>query len=404
MTIINADYLLVCDADFTILKDKAICFDKQIIEIAPLEELTLKFPNAKVIKCKPNSVLMPGLINTHVHLEFSKNTTTLKYGDFISWLNSVIEHRDELSGKCDEECIDEVLKKMLQYGTTTIGAISSFGADLTSCVKSPLNVVYFNEVLGSNPAAVDALYADFSGRLQESKLYKSDNFTPAISIHSPYSTHHILAKKVLGISKEQNMIVSTHFMESQAERDWLDSGKGDFKGFFENFAPNSKPVNEPLRFLELFKEQKVLFTHAVKANEKELEMMNELGSITHCPVSNRLLGNGKLDILKIKNLTIGTDGLSSNNSLSLWDEMRSALMMHSEIEPNTLAKSLILASTSNAALALNRKSGILMSGGDADIISVTLPDKVQRVEDIALFLILLIKKADQLYIKGEKQL
>lgn len=402
MTIISADYILVCNKEFEIVRNSAICFEKEIKDIATLEVLTTKYPDAKVIECEPNSVLMPGLINPHVHLEFSANKTTLQYGDFIVWLHSVIEHRDELSSHCEENCIDEALEQMLKSGTTTIGAVSSFGVDMPSCVKSPINVVYFNEVLGSNPAAVDALFNDFLGRLHESRTYVSENFTPAISIHSPYSTHPILARKALEIAKDANMVVSTHFMESKAERDWLDEGAGDFKPFFENFAPNAKPVNEALSYLELFKEQKILFTHATWATDKEIELMNTLGTITHCPVSNRLLGNGKLDIKKVKNLTLATDGLSSNNSLSMWDEMRGALMMHSDIEPNTLAKMLIQSTTINPAVSLGKNSGTLTLGCDADIITMTLPDSVENLESLALFLILYAKKASQIYIKGDK--
>ncbi len=402
MTIISADYLLVCDEEFTVLEKCAICFDEQIKEVASLEVLTSKYPDAKVIHCEPNTVLMPGLINVHVHLEFSANYTTLQYGDFIGWLNSVIEHRDELSTNCDDACIDKVLEKMLQSGTTTIGAISSFGVDLNSCVKSPMNVVYFNEVLGSNPAAVDALYSDFLGRLEESRTFESVNFTPAISIHSPYSTHPILAKKALEISKARDMVVSTHFMESKAERNWLDSADGDFKSFFENFAPNARPVNDGFSYLELFQEQKVLFTHATKATDAEFEIMNELGSVTHCPVSNRLLGNGKLDINKVKNLTLGTDGLSSNNSLNMWDEMRAGLMMHVDQEPNRLAQKLIQAATANGANALDKKSGKLSEGYDADMIAIKLPDSVQNLEAIALFLILHASYADMIIIKGKE--
>jgi len=402
LTIISVDYILVCDSEFKVLQNCAVSFDETIKEIATLEVLMSKYPDAKVIKSEPNSVLMPGLINPHVHLEFSANSTTLRYGDFITWLNSVIEHRDELSSKCDEEYIDRVLKDMLKSGTTTIGAISSFGVDMNSCIKTPLNVVYFNEVLGSNPAVVDTLYNDFLGRLYESMQNESKNFTPAISIHSPYSTHPILAKKALEVAKEKKMVVSTHFMESRAERDWLDSASGDFKEFFEKFAPNSKPVNDPIEYIELFKDQKVLFTHATVATKEELKLMDSIGFITHCPVSNRLLGNGRLAIEDIKNLTLATDGLSSNNSLNMWDELRSALMMHFLADANTLAKQLLISATSTAAKALDRNSGELTEGRDADMIMLKLPDSLKSVDDIALFLILHTKVVDRVFIKGEE--
>lgn len=55
---------------------------------------------------------MPGLINSHVHLEFSSNSTTLKYGNFMLWLNSVIASRDELVQKANNKLISKKLEKM----------------------------------------------------------------------------------------------------------------------------------------------------------------------------------------------------------------------------------------------------------------------------------------------------
>ena len=402
MKIIKADYLLLCDEEFQVLENCAICFEKEIIEIDSFDSLCKKYLEAEVTECKPNTLLMPGLLNLHTHLEFSSNKSTLTYGDFITWLKSVIEHRDELSSICDESYMDKTLEDMLKSGTTTIGAISSFGVDLNSCVKTPMNVLYFNEVLGSNPAAVDVLYDDFLSRLNESRKFESENFTPSISIHSPYSTHPILAKKALQIAQKSNMVVSTHFMESKAERDWLDKSSGDFKEFFDNFSPNLKPINTPSSYIELFKDVKTLFTHVTKADKDELQKMQEIGAITHCPVSNRLLGNGRLEIENIKNLTIATDGLSSNNSLSLWDELRAALMMHFVAEANKLAKTLIKSVTKNAAIAISEKRGVLKVGYDADIIAIKLPDTPKNLDTIALSLILHTKNVDKLYIKGKE--
>ena len=68
----------------------SIAYDKTIEKIAPIEELRALFPDAKVTTLRENSLLMPGLINAHVHIEFSANKTHLSYGDFMTWLYSVI--------------------------------------------------------------------------------------------------------------------------------------------------------------------------------------------------------------------------------------------------------------------------------------------------------------------------
>ncbi len=401
MQIIRADYILLCNEKFDVLRESAICFSDKIEDVGSVEVLQELYPDATYHDSGKNSVLMPGLINPHVHLEFSANTTSLKYGDFIPWLQSVIEHRDDLQSKCGDVCIEEALEAIMISGTTTIGAVSSFGADMEACVKTPLNVVYFNEVLGSNPAAVDTLYGDFMGRLEESRRHASKNFIPAISVHSPYSTHFILARKAIKDAKYFDMLVSTHFMESQAERDWLDSASGDFKAFFEPFAPNAKPVNEPAEYLLLFEGVKTLFTHASKASDKELEKMQTLGSITHCPRSNRLLGNGRLDIEKLENFTLGTDGMSSNDSLSLWDEMRAALMLHHQAPIEKLAKRLILASTVEGAKALGLNKGVIEEGKDADLIMIRLPDGVEDDESLALALVMFTKAVQEVYVAGK---
>jgi len=403
MKIVRADYIVTCNGDFDILRDKAVCFGERIEAIGEVEILKAEYPEAEFSDMGEHSVLMPGLINPHVHLEFSANKTNLKYGDFIRWLQSVIEHRDDLQSKCGDDCIKEALEAIMISGTTTIGAISSFGADMKACVDAPINVVYFNEVLGSNPAAVDTLYGDFMGRLEESRKYASKKFIPAISVHSPYSTHYVLARKAIKDAKDFGMLVSTHFMESQAERDWLDSGSGDFKTFFEPFAPEAKPINEPIEFLSLFEGVKTLFTHATKATDEELEKMQALGSITHCPRSNRLLGNGRLSVEKLSNFTLGTDGLSSNDSLSMWDEMRAALMIHHQAPIEVFAKKLLLAATKEGADALDLNKGSLEVGKDADLIMIKLPDFVKEDDALPLALVQFTKEAKAVYVAGESK-
>jgi cytosine/adenosine deaminase-related metal-dependent hydrolase len=404
--LLSSDWLITCNEDFTIIKDGAIVFDKQIIEVGTIDQLTAKYPNLKNQYQGVNSVLMAGLINSHIHLEFSANKTTLKYGNFIDWLNSVIVKRDDLIQKATEDLIDNELNQMLKGGTTTIGAISSYGFDMPSCVKSPLNVIYFTEVIGSKPDMIDTLFTDFKARLSNAKQNTSDSFIPAIAIHSPYSVHPFLVREVLNIAKQKELSVSAHFQESSAENEWLNYSSGEFTSFFKNFLQQTTSTGKPSEFLDAFKGVNNLsFTHCVEANKQELETIKKLnGSIIHCPNSNRLLNNTilNLDYIKDINLALGTDGLSSNNSLNLFDEMRNAFFMHSSIEPNTLSKKLILSATSGGALALGLNKGILEKGKDADIISFCLPDSVEDQSDLTTAIILHITKVKKSYIKGEQ--
>ena len=406
MKLLIADFLVPCNASFEIIEKGAVVFDETIIDVGQSEDLKQKYPHAELIETPPNSVILPGLINSHVHLEFSANQSMLRYGDFIPWLRSVIKHREELSALATTELITCKLQEMLKSGTTTLGAISSFGADLEACSQTPQRVVYFNEVLGSVPSAVDAMYGDFRGRFEASKAFTCKRFIPAVSVHSPYSTHPILAKKALQIAREEGCVVSTHFMESPAERAWIDEGKGDFETFFSAFNPHTKPMCSSVEFLELFEQNKTLFTHVVQATQNELEMIAEQkATVTHCPVSNRLLGVGKLDLKAVQkeniNLTLGTDGLSSNISLSLWDEMRSALMMHAECELSSLAKTLLQSVTCNAAKALQLPCGVLEKERYSDLIVATLPQACEK-EDVALQLILHTHQTHLTFIDGEQ--
>ena len=239
MQIITPHFILMNDRVTTNL---SIAFDKTIHRIAPFEELIEEFPDAKVTTLRENSLLMPGLINAHVHIEFSANKTELSYGDFMNWLYSVIENREELIGGCDKECMQKACEDMLEAGITTFGAISSHGLDLDVCQNAAQNVVYFNELIGSQAVMADTLFADFLSRLDASKAIKREGFYPAVAIHSPYSVHPILVKKALDIVKNEKLKLTAHFMESIAERNWLDSSEGDFKKFFKELLKQDKSI------------------------------------------------------------------------------------------------------------------------------------------------------------------
>lgn len=406
MKILKASWLITSDLNGTILKDGAILFNEKIIEVDKCTNIEKKYPDLEVEDLGENSVLMPGLINSHVHLEFSSNTTTLKYGNFMTWLSSVMQNREELVEKATNALMEDKLKKMLKTGTTTIGAISSYSHDLQACVKSPMNTVFFTEVIGTKMDMIDTLFSDFKARLAEVKLYKSKNFFPGIAIHSPYSVHPFLVREALIEAREDNLSVSAHFLESPEEFEWLHKDEGGFLDFFKIFLGQEKAVTKPFEFLNAFKNiKKLSFTHCVEASKKDLEQIKSLDAvINHCITSNRFLNNTKLDLNNLENLklpySIGTDGLSSNNSLSMFDELRNVLMMHEDKEINIFAKELITAATCNGAKALGLNKGILEKNKDADMIFIKLPNSVLE-ENLCTHVLLHTKRAHRVIIGGE---
>ncbi len=404
MKIFKASWLITCDDKSTIIKDGAVVFDTSIVDVGEISYIEEKYPNIIVQDLGRTSVLMPGLINSHVHLEFSSNTTTLQYGNFMQWLNSVIASRDVLVEKATTALMSEKLDEMLRSGTTTIGAISSYSHDLKACVQSPINTVFFAEVIGSKGDMVDTLFADFKSRLNEAKQYLSQNFIPAIAIHSPYSVHPFLLREVLKIAREDELALSSHFLESPEEFEWLHKDEGSFLEFFKNFLGQETAVTKPMEFLNQFGDIKTLsFTHCVEASQRDLEKIKELDAvINHCPTSNRLLNNSKLDLSKLDTpYSIGTDGLSSNNSLSMFDELRNAFMIHETKELNSFAKELLLSATKNGAKALGLMKGSLVKGYDADIIALNLPNHVDDENSVATHIILHTKEVEKVFIGGQ---
>jgi len=237
-------HILLADALFTdgmILRDHGIVYEQTIIDVSPNDELRSRY-GEQCTELGVGSILVPGLINSHVHLEFSANRSTLTYGEFMPWLSSVIAARDELVNECDDGCTTRAIEMMLSNGITAFGAVSSYGFDLEPCFKAPQKVVFFNELIGSDPMMADALYGNFQERLFASQELKRDGFYPSVAIHSPYSVHRVLIQKALKYAKDKELRVTAHFMESPAEREWLDSNSGAFAPFFQNFLRPKPPI------------------------------------------------------------------------------------------------------------------------------------------------------------------
>ncbi|TLE16338.1 metal-dependent hydrolase [Helicobacter apodemus] len=403
MKLMGADFLLICDEKFEILKNAGILFDKkQILEIGEYDKLIKKSPqNTQYYK---ECVVTPALCNLHIHLEFSQNKGILNFGNFGNWLDSVIIHRETLMGGDLQETMQKEIKHLLQSGVGFVGAISSYGYDLEVLANSPLRVLYFNEVMGSKAEMVDVLCQNALTRLKASKDFASEKFLPALAIHSPYSVHSKLFSYILALAKQDHLPLSIHFLESYEEREWLEHKSGYFKDFFEKFFNvRMQPFYSVESFLDSLKGLQPYLVHCLQATKEELQKIKNLGGfLISCPKSNRLLNNTLLDLKLCEELGINpifaTDGKSSNDSLSLLDELRVALYAYKEYDVEELAKILLLGVTYYAGKSCNMKVGSLQVGYKPDFAVF----RVEAREQIALSLLLQARTAEALYIAGEE--
>lgn len=402
--LIGASAVISCDKHFSVIKNGGILFDgEKILKVGEFD--ALKSPKINSRFCE-SCVITPAFINPHIHFEFSANSATLKYGSFGAWLDSIMAHRGEFFN--DKGAMKNAINEVLRSGTGSVGAISSAGADLEILAQSPLKVMYFNEIMGSDKGQILRVREDFARRIANSKAQESTRFKSAIALHSPYSLHNELAEYALDLARREKMLVSTHLLESREELQWLDYQRGYFAEFFRKYfgAESACPFYTKREFMELFSQVKTLFTHCLYLNNDDFEFLKRLDSaIISAPRSNRLLNNRYFDFFKAQDfgfkLILATDGKSSNNSLSMLDEARTALFAYKRFDVDNLAKEIMLGITRNAAKYLGFNNGSLERGKASDFAIFHIKD-IEKSAQIVLDFLLHAKEVESLYINGER--
>ena len=125
---------------------------------------------------------------------------------------------------------------------------------------------------------------------------------------------------------------------------------------------------------------KTLFAHAVHLNDDEIQLVKKTGTVVaHCPTSNLKLGPGQMDLQKYLDMglkvTLGTDGVSSNNSLSMISEMKLAALSAKNKAGSVLAgkvEDIFSMATKNGFDAFGIHAGEIKEGNLADFILVDL--------------------------------
>jgi len=119
--------------------------------------------------------------------------------------------------------------------------------------------------------------------------------------------------------------------------------------------------------------------HCVWVEDGDIAILAQKGvSVAHNPVSNLKLGSGVMPLRKLLdagvNVTLGTDGVASNNRLDMLREMQTAAILHKGVMRDpavTVAREMLPLATHNGALAQGRGDcGKVQIGYRADLVLI----------------------------------
>ncbi|CAH0551553.1 unnamed protein product [Brassicogethes aeneus] len=373
--------LEVIEDGFVIVEGKKIIVvNKNISQLENVKN-QLNITSCKEIRLTKTQLLIPGLIDTHIHAPQYPNVGLGYDKPLLEWLEHYTyklerKFRDQ---KLSKAVFNAVVKKTLSYGTTTATYFAS---------------LFGNSSLLLADAAIQHGQRAFVGKINMTKLAPDDyietpqetventikfinevNFrgcdrvkpiiTPRFAPSLEFETMEQLAE----IARENNLNIQTHISENKEEIKLV-------KALFRSSSYASVYYQSGLLT------PKTVLAHGVHLTDEELTLLAQTGSsISHCPDSNTCLKSGLCDVKRLVSngikVGLGTD-VSGGPSPSIIQAMRSAIqtsihISHSkeDYDPLTYCDVFYLATLGGAeALSLQNKIGNFEEGKDFDALII----------------------------------
>ena len=367
------------------LQDGSLLIRDGIIRaVGPISALLRDFPGEPSTSLG-DAILLPGLVNAHTHLELTGLHGRLPLGrSFTEWAGALLTLRPTLDGTFFASSSMEGAATLLRSGVTCVADITSSGASLHPLKTLGLRGIVFQEVLGLDPEqAADRLTAAEEALRSLALEASGSLLSVGLSPHAPYSLSEQLLDRCADLLRRSNIPATIHLAESPEEVAYVGLGLGpiasDLLPLVGRGAPSHRVLSEsPTAFLARLGllSERLLAVHAVHLGGSDLELLRQHGvALALCPRSNSHLRVGTAPLPRYLayrlRVGLGTDSLASNETLSLWDEMRFALTLYDgAVTPQQLVTMGTLGGAS--ALGMATEIGSLDPGKRADVIALAI--------------------------------
>lgn len=370
----------------------------KIREVGSWTDLKSQFGNDEKISDLGEVILLPGLINSHCHLDYTDMAGQLPPPKtFTDWIPQIMAAKSNWDYADFARSWLNGAKMLLKTGTTTVADIEAV-PDLLPEVwnATPLRVFSFLEMTGIRPQRG-------AKEILRETVEKIDSLAHArcrasISPHAPYSTSPELLKLAAEFARKTNLRLTTHIAESSDEFEMFAHARGKMFDWLKRSGRHNSDcgLGSPVEHLERagLLGENFLAVHANYLAENDFELLAKRNvSVVHCPHSHDYFRHEKFPLKKLLkakvNVCLGTDSLSTARKsgkqkpeLNLFAEMRALAANEKAVPP----KQILQMATINGARALGMAGqiGELSENAFADLIAIPSGRKVADICEAVL--------------------
>jgi cytosine/adenosine deaminase-related metal-dependent hydrolase len=329
------------------------------------------------------SVLLPGLVNSHCHLDYTDMAGLLPPPKhFTDWIKAIVALKASWTIEDFAASWRHGARTLLDTGTTTVADVEAVPELLPAAWDdTPLRVISFRELISlrSREAARELVERSVNDCLG---LPRSEGRV-GLSPHAPYTATPELLEQAARATQRRGWRLVTHVAESEEEFMMFRYGKGAMFDWLKGQRNMSDcGQGSPVQFLERcgYLDSNVLAVHANYLDRRDAPLLAANGvSVVHCPRSHDYFRHLKfprqeLEMARV-NVCLGTDSLASVRKesgraprLSLLAEMRALARAAPDLDPEKILRM----ATVNGARALGRAGAIgeISRGAAADLIAL----------------------------------
>lgn len=362
---------------------------EKIVAVGTAKELQQKYP-LSIVEEFPESILLPGLINAHCHLDrvgfYSRFpvATDQKLAP-VPWLLESLTYLSKTSSSTVVGQIQSTLKSFLEQGVTAVGAMTHYEGTYPVFTESPLRGVVFQEILSGPDKRAQQR---FEVALALIERYKEEPNRRVKIGFGPYAAY-TLSKNLLNIiayhAKDLKLPMQMHVAEHFAEMEFFYESKGPIATqYFPAIGWEELPAchrQTPIEFLDAigFFTAPLSIIGAYQMRETDFpKLARGLAKVIYCPSGNQRFGLGQFPLQKLQQLGIpialGTELFSDAEGFDFWKEMQIALQ--DGIKPLPTGYEVLKMATLGGAFALEMADqvGSLQTGKQADYLVIKTPD------------------------------